>query len=169
MSDIQTWPVGLLSKLNLKATSPPRVLSDTVLGTVNLDRNYAARNIITQEFNVAGVSAVGQAAGATLTVPAGEAWDVIAVGGVLSTPSAIGTVLCGRVALFPPSGNSVTLARIESYTTTAASDVNENGLMLPQPLIVPPGFSFFTALMRPTGGATTCTVTVRVMYVPLVV
>lgn len=77
-SSIQNYPPGLLTLLGLKGGENPTSLSDVVVPIVDVTPRYNAGLVTTKSSGSSVVNTLG--ASLTLTVPAGECWDVIAVG-----------------------------------------------------------------------------------------
>lgn len=88
---VQAIPPGLQSLLGIFDSTSPSLLADQIVGTVDLTPRFNARLLTTaSQGPTGGLVALG--ATITLTVPAGEAWDLV---------SANFTCSCAAAAVVP--------------------------------------------------------------------
>lgn len=164
----QQYPSGYLSLLNAKSNgyTPPDVV-DSIRPTLDITQFLKASIPLTSKANsTPAQSAVG--AGTTLTVPNGEAWQVIAAAANASLGTA-GNVLKFKLTLNPPdlSLSSCALSTFGPLAVTNAGEIFSCCWSAPDGFIVGPGTQFQMQLMLAL--ANTVTASVVVLYRPLLV
>ena len=163
---IQRIPPGLLSFLGLKSTGQnPNNLSDTVVPVLDLEHLYLAQDLQVSS-NTQNVANAGQSI--SLAVPNGEAWRVLGFGYSADTLTATATL---KVALKIAPNGSVACPVGTSWpphVVSAASDIVQDGIFVPQPFVAPSGTGF-TAFLTQSLGVGTTNLAVIVMYQRLVV
>lgn len=163
---INQYPFGLLGLLDSKdyGNTPRGLFADGVQPTIDLRPFYSASIQLTSTTDSqAAKQAVGDAA--TVTVPSGEAWELIAAMAVVNTGTAA-AVASWQLALQPPSpAGSVALAVHDPIAITNAAQSLNLPWTAPPGLIVGPGTQFLNQLLLAM--ATTVTLVCRVVYRPL--
>ena len=158
---IQRIPPGLLSFLGLKSTGQnPNVLADTVVPTLNLEHLYLAQDLRVSSATQ-NVANAGQSI--SLAVPNGEAWRVLGIGYSADTLTAPATL---KVALKIAPGGAVACPVYSSWpphTVSAASDIVQDGIFVPQPFVAPSGTGF-TAFLEQSLGVGTTNLAVIVLF-----
>lgn len=161
---IQQYPFGLTSLLNAKSSGATPAETEAKVGpVVDFSPFYYAAIALTSASGVLNAQTVAGSQ-AVAAVPAGQAWQVIAVQATLNNGTA-GNDLQVAVRLQPPDGtfSSVTVARARELLGVAGSI---SAIYLPQKdLIVGPG-TVFQARLEATAPAAV-DITVRVLYRPL--
>lgn len=159
---IQRVPLGILQWLGLRnAGDQPRELMTQVRPIVDTTAFYAAQDMTQITQTDAATLTVGQ--GSFVDVPAGEAWLVLALGGLWSTFTAGSVFRAGLHLGFQP--NLVPVYQMEVALTAVATTEARLAFVPPQPLILPPGSRLGTVLLQSM--AATAVPQTRVLYVPM--
>lgn len=157
-------PLGILSWLGLRNDgAQPKELLEQVQPVSDMTAFYAAYDQATFIQTDAATAAVGT--GSIVTVPAGEAWDVLAVGGLWSGFTAASVFrACIEIGYGP---NLVPVYTMENNFTisAAATDVFRLPYSPPQRLILTAGARMATTLLQTM--AAVATPQLRVLYVPM--
>lgn len=166
MAVLQSIPSGYLSLLGIKAGANPGQAADFVQPVLAVDPFYLASAINSLLVTTAGATNVGD--NAIITIPSGETWRLLSLGGDAFAFSAPAPEVRFSLQVLEPT-NRVT-APIFSWSDviTAATDLSQNGVLFPQPVAFPPGTVFRLSLLNDLG-AVTCTIGVRAMFQRLVV
>lgn len=158
---IQRVPAGLLSFLGLRGQGVnPRELADQVLGVLNLEHLYVAPDLISTTVTSPAVAAV---TALDMSVPAGEAWRIIAIGIVIH-PSAAAAVMNVSLGITAPGGQTTPISVPYRRVATDATERLDYGVLIPQPFVAMPGTIFSGIVEEAPGGATTLAATLRVTY-----
>lgn len=163
---VQTYPLGYLALLNAKiAGVTPQDLPSELGPTLDMYEFFAAQLGLTSS-SADNLAQTVAGSGATVTVPIGEAWDVLMAQASAANGTA-GDAIQMHVRASPANSGlpSVILATAAGTLATAAPGVH--ALFNPRsgPFIVPPGTRFVAQL----GGtaANAVDLTCRVLYRPL--
>lgn len=161
---IQRVPLGILSWLGLRNDGDqPRDFSGTVVPTTDMTAFYAALDQTQTIQTDAPTLAVGT--GSIVTVPAGEAWLILAIGGLWSGFTA-GSVFRACIELGQGANLVPVYTMDAAFTISAgATDVFRLPFVPPQPLILPGGGRIATTLLSTM--ANNATPQLRVLYVPM--
>lgn len=164
--EIQRVPQGLLSLLGVKGTGQnPRLFGDVVSPTLELLPFLIAPTLTAAETITAAVAAAGS--GATVTVPAREAWVLVAISARLDTGTVAG--LAGAFIGLQSNDGSPAVVVANSGPVQTIANANQRfdfGIAMPQPMLLAPGSSVFAGLtIPPTTG--TLRVTCRALYYKL--
>jgi len=165
---VQQYPIGYLSLLNAKSSGiTPEISRDDVSPSVELSRFYLASIPLTSKtVTLAGQTAVGSAV--ALTVPGGEAWNLIALQAGVTAGTAA-NVLSYSLSIQPVDLTLGSTA-IAWQTPIAITNAGQNFNLpwsAPDGMIVGPGTQFFNTLALTL--ANTATLVIRALYRPLVV
>lgn len=168
-SVIQSVPRGLLSLLGIKSTGVnPARLPDDVLAVVDVTAHYG--DIASSTASQAGIAAAGtiiEIENGGGSNPVGVAWRLLAVGYTVETFSAAGVVASIGVTLQPTGGVLVPLLEQVRYTAPAgfAAYRVDNGIPMPQPIVLPPGSKLRFLVNETPGGS--FALTARALFVPM--
>jgi len=161
---IQRVPVGVLQFLGLRnGGETPKTFGSEVLPILDTTPFYAAEDLQQTIQTDAATNVAGS--GSFVDVPAGEAWLIVAVGGIWSTFTA-GSVFRAAIHLgFQP--NLVPVATMEQSVTISAGATDQFRIPFvpPQPLVLPSGCRIGTVLLQSM--ANNATPQTRVLYMPL--
>lgn len=161
---IQRPPTGLLGLLGSKGTGiNPSELEDRVQPTVDLTPFYQSQDIQTAIASGTPVTAAG--AGASLVVPNGEYWQLLAVGGLWSAFTAASVFAAALQIGFLP--NLVPVYMMESRFTISAGATDQFRLAWTPGThtILSPGMVINTSLLIDMAAAGTPQV--RALYLKL--
>lgn len=151
---IQGLPTGLLDLLGIKSTGRnPRLLLDEVRPVVDIFSLYSG-NRLEPIATSAALAAVGD--GATITVPAGEAWDLIGYeGGFFVTA---GSIIAGSEVSVGVTvqGSFIRMGTHASAADCGAGEGSHFAQMVPRRMLMPPG-SNLRVRFDNDGGASTFT------------
>lgn len=162
---VQTYPLGFLSLLTAKVTGDtPRDLGGEVTPSLEMFEFFAAQLGLTSS-SADSLAQTVAGSGATVTIPQGECWEIIAIqASAANGAAALDVQMHARVSPVNSALPSVILA-----TARATLSANVNGvhaIFAPsRPLIFPPG----TRVIAQLGGTvgTAVDLTCRVLYRPL--
>lgn len=166
MSKLQTIPAGYLSLLGIKDGGNPSQAADFVQPVISLDTFYLATQVDSVVGVLSGATNVGDAA--TVTVPPGEAWRLLTLGGNCHSVSAPAANIRMTLALLEPRNLQSMPVFTHEAEVVAAGDAIQFGVPFPQPIVVPPGTILRNQLLNDLG-AVTFTIEVRAMFQRLIV
>lgn len=154
---IQRVPPGYLSFLGLRGTgNNPSEVSDFVQPVLDLEYLYVAQDLAVEVATTAGVNAPGGAA--TLEVPAGEAWRIVAISAQLATVL-VGDVFNVSIGFaLSSAGLIVQCANPPRIVATAAAQTMTGGLFIPQRFMLPAGHTIIARLEEAVGNASSLSV-----------
>lgn len=161
---IQRPPVGMLSLLGSKGTGfNPTELLDGVVPIIDLTAFYQAQDISSTLETGAATNVVGN--GAFTTVPQGEYWQLLGVGGLWSGFTA-GSVFRACIEIgFQPNLIPVATSGADHTISAGATDIFRIPWVPAQPTILSPGMRIATTLLQTM--ANQATPQIRVLYLSL--
>lgn len=152
MAKVQSFPAGYIALLGIKDGQNPFQSADFITPVVSLDTFYLAAAIDSASTATAGATNNGDFA--SVDVPAGEAWRLLALSGnVLNATAPLANVRIGLQVLDPRNFSSTCIHRFEA-PIAAVTDTLHDGIPFPQPIVVPPGTRLRAQLLCDLGAAT---------------
>lgn len=155
---IQRVPNGYLSLLGMVGSGEtPKVTPDFLQPTIDIEPYFSADRVETLIDSTTGASVVAD--NASLVVPNGEIWRMVAMGG-RATYSLVGGIANIQLLYATPSGPTVIPLTVgKRQVAVAATDVCDIGFVFPMPLILVAGSELRLRLNEPvTTGTVNLTV-----------
>lgn len=145
----QRYPFGLLSLLDAKSTGQaPTRIEDKVQPSMDLVTFFLGSITLTNKgSDQVGVAITANTAYALLTIPAGEAWQIVAATAVVNNASGAVAALTGTLNLGAPDGSGNT--PVAAFVAQAMPNASKylHAIWLPsQPQIYGPGTSLSVVL-----------------------
>jgi hypothetical protein len=138
MHQIQTFPFGLQSLLDLKGSDLPNLLGDSIQPTIDLTQNYLVNKRESIQFAALPANTIGYTQFPDSVVPVGQLWYVWAYG-ITVAPGA-GAAFTGRPGVqYGPNGYGA-----GPLITLAASQADRGPATCPILLQPGDGFGFIT-------------------------
>jgi hypothetical protein len=147
---IQRFPSGLLALLNIKSDETPRLLEETLAGSLDLEKYYLSERLEVVTATLVGTTLqINQ----TIPVPAGESWFLYGVHAIASSITAASSVMLG-CGIQDSSGNAFLLNGMTAPVVTVAGQLVSIVGQPSQPIILKPGMAVFAGTQMDPGAGT---------------